>query len=235
LKANRYDVAAGRATFYYLLVAVFEQAPDRVLLAKITDGEFERLLAGYRGLGEQGIRTGLELISSYQSSIRERPEENVLTELAVDRTTILRGTGHTDMKPPYEGLYRKGARFGDSVSQVRQFYRKAGLVPDETVTDAADYLCVELDFMKQLCLREETLRLEEGEVGETIAKTTAQTVTQTIELEEEFLRVHLGNWVGAFCSAVEKHASTDFYRGFALILDACIRVDRKWLESLIRR
>ena len=31
------------------------------------------------------------------------------------------------------------------------------------LADAADYLCVELDFMKQLCLREETLRLEEGE------------------------------------------------------------------------
>jgi putative dimethyl sulfoxide reductase chaperone len=224
-------LAAGRAALYDLLVAVFEQLPDRVLLAKIRDGEFQRLLAGYRGLGEQGIRTGLDLISSYQVAIRERTEENVLTELAVDRTRIVRGTGHTDMKPPYEGLYRKGANFGDSVSQVRQFYRGAGLVPDETVTDAADYLCVELDFMKQLCLREETLRAEEGEVGETIA----ETIAQTIALQEEFLRVHLGNWVGAFCTAVEKHASTDFYRGFALILDAYIRLDRKWLGSRIRQ
>ena len=97
----------------------------------------------------------------------------MLTELAVDRTRILRGTGHVDMKPPYEGLYKKGARFGDSVLGVKQFYRKAGLVPDETVSDSADYLCVELDFMKQLCLREEALRLREGEVGETIAKTIA--------------------------------------------------------------
>ena len=73
--------------------------------------------------------------------------------------------------------------------------------------------------------------MKKERVGETIAKT----ITQTIELEEEFLRVHLGNWVGEFCSAVEKHASTDFYRGFALILDAYIRVDRKWLESRIRQ
>jgi TorA maturation chaperone TorD len=161
---------------------------------------------------------------------RERPDEDVLTELAVARTRILRGTGHADMKPPYEGLYKKGGRFEDSVLGLRRFYRKAGLVPDETVSDSADYLCVELDFMKQLCLREEALRLREGEVGETIAETIAKTIT----LQEEFLRLHLGHWVGEFCSAVEKHASTNFYRGFALILDAYIRMDRKWLGSLVR-
>jgi putative dimethyl sulfoxide reductase chaperone len=226
LNANRYNIASGRAVFYDLLVAVFELLPGQVLLAKIREGEFERLLANYRGLGEPGIRAGLDNISSYRIAIRERPEEEVLRDLSVDRTKILRGTGHVDMKPPYEGLYRKGARFGDSVLGVKQFYRKAGLVPDETVSDSADYLFVELDFMRQLCLREEALRLREGEAAETIAK--------TIALQEEFLRLHLGNWVGDFCRAVEKHASTDFYRGFALILDAYIRMDRKWLGSLIR-
>jgi putative dimethyl sulfoxide reductase chaperone len=218
------DIASGRAAFYGLLIAVFEHLPGQDLLAKIRDGEFERLLASYRELGEQGIRAGLDKISTYQIAIRERPEEDVLTKLSVDRTRILRGTGHKDMKPPYEGLYKKGTGFGDSVLGVKLFYRRSGLVPDESVSDSADYLCVELDFMKQLCLREEALRLREGEFGETIA--------ETIVLQEEFLRLHLGNWVGDFCSAVEKHASTDFYRGFALILDAYIRMDRKWLGSL---
>ena len=230
MKANWYNIASGRAAFYDLLVAVFELLPGRVLLAKIRDGELERLLASYRGLPDEGIRAGLDRISSYQAAITEKPEEDVLTELAVDRTRILRGTGHADIKPPYEGLYRKGAGFGDYVLGVKRFYRKAGLVPDERVGESADYLCVELDFMKQLCLREEAARLCEGEIRETVAKTIAR----TLELEEEFLRVHLGNWVGEFCSAVEKHASTDFYRGFALILDAYIRMDRKWLASLVR-
>ena len=229
MKTNGYDIASGRAAFYDLLVKIFELLPGQDLLAKIRDGEFERLLASHRELGEKGIRAGLDRISSYQLTARERPDEDVLTELAVDRTKILRGTGHPDMKPPYEGLYRKGARFEDSVQGLRRFYRKAGIVPDETVSDSADYLCVELDFMRQLCLREEALRLGEEEVEET----TATTIAKTIELEEEFLRKHLGNWVGEFCSAVEEHASTDFYRGFALILDAYIRMDRKWLTSLV--
>ena len=221
------DVASGRAALYNLLIGVFEQPPDRNLLARIRAGEFEELLAGYRELGEKGFRLGLDKISSYRVSIRERPDEEVLTELAVDRTKILRGTGHRDMRPPYEGLYKKGAGFGESVREVRRFYREAGIVPDETVTEAADYLCVELDFMRQLCLRERTLLLREGEPEERIA--------QTIALQEEFLGMHLGAWVGAYCSAVIKHASTDFYRGFALILDAYIRIDGKRLESLVRQ
>ena len=225
------NTASGRAAFYDLLVTVLELLPGRDLLTKIRDGEFERLLANYRGLGEPGIRAGLDRISSYQMAIRERPDEDVLKELAVDRTRILRGTGHADMKPPYEGLYKKGARFEDSVLGLRKFYRKAGLVPDETVGESPDYLCVELDFMKQLCLREEALRLRKAESE----KTVTQAIAETVALEEEFLRVHLGKWIGPFCSAVEKHASTDFYRGFALILDAYIRVDREWLGSLVRQ
>ncbi len=134
------------------------------------------------------------------------------------------------MKPPYEGLYKRGAGLGDSVLTLKRFYRKAGLVPDEVATDSADFLCVELDFMKQLCLREETLRLRHGESGQSIT----QAVAGAIAVQEEFLRVHLGSWVGAFCSAVRKHASTDFYRGFALIMDAFIRTDREWLTSLVK-
>jgi putative dimethyl sulfoxide reductase chaperone len=228
---NRHDIASGRAAFYDLLIAVFEHLPSRNLLAKIRDGEFERLLAGYCGLGEQGLEAGLKLISSYRISLTDKPDDDVLTGLAVDRTRILRGTGHADMLPAYEGVYTKGAGLGDSVLEVRRFYRKAGIVPEETVTDAADYLCVELDFMKQLSLREEALRLEEAKLRDD----ATQSIVKNIAMQEEFLRLHLGNWVGKFCKAVENHASTDFYRGFALILDAYIRIERKWLQSLVRR
>jgi putative dimethyl sulfoxide reductase chaperone len=221
--------ASGRAAFYGLLTTVFELLPDQLILAKIRAGEFQRVLMKYRELARQGFGPGLDLIDSYQSSIKDRPDETVLAELAIDRTRIMRGTGHPDMKPPYEGLYSTGSSFGDSLLGVKRFYRKAGLVPDETVSDSADYLCVELDFMKQLCLREEAVHLDKAEPGKTII----ETVAEIIALEEEFLRVHLGSWVGLFCSAVGKHASTDFYRGFALILDAYVRMDREWLQSLL--
>ena len=219
------DIASGRAVFYDLLAAVFGRLPDRGLLIKIRDGEFGSLLGKYGCLDEKGFRLGLDRISTYQVSIKERSGEEVLTELAVDRTKIMRGTGDAGMKPPYEGVYR-GGKPGVPILKVKQFYRKAELVPGETVNDSADYLCVELDFMKQLCLREKVLRHGDGEAGENIAL--------IIALQEEFLGMHLGSWVGEFCHAVGKYAFTDFYRGFALILDAHIRSDSKRLRSILQ-
>jgi TorA maturation chaperone TorD len=212
-------IASGREALYDLLAAVFEHFPNR-LLPIIRNGELERFLAPCRDVG-RGFRRGLALVSSYGSAIRERPDAEVLTELSVDRTRILRGTGHADMLPPYEALYKKRKVLLDSALEVRRFYRRAGLLPDEAVRESADYLCVELDFMKQLCLREQTLREAGAEVRETVT------------LEEEFLRIHL-NWAADFCREVEKHASTDFYRGFGLILNAYIRADRERLRDLVR-
>jgi len=226
MKTNWRDIASGRAAFYDLLIAGFEHLPSRDLLLKIKNGELQHFLMGWRELGDNGFRSGLDMISSYQTAARERAEDEILAELSVDRTGILRGTGHAYMKPPYEGLYRKRGALGDSVLEVNRFYRRAGLLPDEAVLEPADYLCVELDFMKQLCLREERLQRQEKD---------EKAIAQTITLQEEFLRLHLGQWVGEFCSAVKNHASTDFYRGLALILDAYIRLETKWLRSLVRQ
>ena len=154
--------------------------------------------------------------SSYSDEIGRRQEAELLTELSVDRTKILRGTGHPDLKPPYEGLYAREKGMGDSVLEVRRFYRKAGLLPDEAVPEPADFLCVELDFMRQLCLREQEEWSSGGAAAETIA------------LQREFLAEHLGRWVGDFCRALQAHGITGFYRGIGLILGAFVRTELEW-------
>ena len=216
-------IAAGRAAFYDLLVAVFRHLPDRDLLMRIERGDFQDFFARCCELENGRLNSGVALLNSYQGSIRGRPEEEVLTELSVDRTKMLRGTGHEDLKPPYEGLYTRKQSMGDSVLEARRSYRKAGLLPDETVHESPDYLCVELDFMKQLCLREQDQWRQDGRVKETITQ------------EEEFLREHLGTWVGDFCRAVGKHGLTDFYKGFSLILDAFVSMDKEWLGEVLQQ
>ena len=74
-----------------------------------------------------------------------------------------------------------------------------------------------------------------GDIFISVERVSDNSAQFGVNLEEEFLRVHLGTWVTEFCAAVEKHAATDFYRGLAMILDAYIRTDRKWLQSLARR
>jgi TorA maturation chaperone TorD len=216
-------IAAGRAAFYDLLVAVFRHLPDRDLLMRIERGDFQEFFARCCELENGRLNSGVDLLNSYQAGIRGKTEGEVLTELSVDRTKMLRGTGHEDLKPPYEGLYMRKKSMGDSVLEVRRSYRKAGLMPDETVHESPDYLCVELDFMKQLCLREQDQWLHDGGIKETIAQ------------EEEFLREHLGTWVGDFCRAVGKHGLTDFYKGFSLILAAFVSMDQEWLGEVLQQ
>jgi TorA maturation chaperone TorD len=216
------ELAGARAKIYDLLLGIFSHIPDQQLLSKIRGDDLKNVLNALSQLNSARCRSGLDLIHSYQSAIIFRPDDEVLTELSVDRTKILRGTGHPDLKPPYEGLYKEGRDVGQSLLEVKRCYREAGILPDETVHEPPDYICVELDFMRQLCLNEQDQWRSEGDVLKVIAT------------EEMFLTEHLGSWVGEFCQQVERHALTDFYRGFAVIMEAVVLRDMRSMRGLLQ-
>jgi TorA maturation chaperone TorD len=217
------EIAGGRASLYHLLVGIFGHLPDQQLFGIIRGTDLQCFLDNCCELEHPVFKSWVSHISSYQSAMRDKSDEEVLTDLSVDRTRILRGTGDRKMKPPYEGLYRKTKGLGDSVLEVRRFYRRAGLMPDETVHESPDYLCVELDFMKQLCLREQA------------QWSSSDSAEETLMQEEAFLRTHLGSWVSVFCRKASEYARTDFYKGFALILDASVGMDMQYLGDMARR
>ena len=205
------DVAGPRANLYGLLISILNQLPDRGFLKKIEEGLFEEIFHGF---------TGVEYLKSYRSRIGQCAQEEVVAELSVDRTRILRGTGPWELKPPYEGCYKRNCDLGTAIMGVKCSYRSGGLMLDETVPESPDYLCVELDFMKHLCKREKDERTSAGNAAETLIMQTA------------FLREHLGCWIDDFCEQVEKHALTDFYRGVFLILKDFIAKETIYLQDM---
>lgn len=213
------DIASGRAALYDLLVSVFGRLPDKHLITKIKSPDLQNLLDSCDSLGDTRLKAGVDCIRSYRSRMELKPDEEILTELSVDRTKILRATGYADLQPPYEGLYKNDKTIGASALEVKNCYRKAGLLPNDTVVEPPDYLCVELDFMNQLCRREQA------------QWSSASDVTETVANQEEFLRDHMGSWIGEFCSHAGKHAVTDFYRGFLIILDRFVRIDLEYLQN----
>ncbi len=76
--------------------------------------------------------------------------------------------------------------------------------------------------MKRICLKEQDLWSSEGDVLKVIA------------IEEAFLTEHLGSWVGEFCQQVERHALTDFYRGFAVIMEAVVLTEVQYMRRLFQ-
>ena len=203
------EIAALRSHMYDLMVRVFNQLPDEAFLKKIETREFESLFNEFSGAAH---------IRDYRLWMAQNPAETIINELSVDRTRILRGTGPKDLKPPHEGCYKMDGDLGSAAIQVKCFYRTAGLMPDPTVCESPDYLCVQLDFMKHLCQREQHLR------------SANRDVTKNVACQEDFLNKHLGSWVGDYCEQVQKHALTDFYRGFALILNDFITRDMEYLQ-----
>lgn len=203
------EMADSRSRMYDLMVRVLNRLPDDAFLKQIETREFENLFGEFSGVTH---------IKAYRFRMEKNPPEAILNELSVDRTRILRGTGPSDLKPPHEGCYKMNSNLGSAAIQVKCFYRTAGLIPDATVSESPDYLCVQLDFMKHLCRREQQLR------------STNTDATENVACQEAFLRKHLGSWVGDFCQQVQKHALTDFYRGFALILNDFIKRDMEYLR-----
>ena len=203
------EMAGSRSYLYDLMVRVFNQLPDEAFIKKIENREFENLFLEFSGAAH---------IRDYRLRMEKNPPETILNELSVDRTRILRGTGPNDLKPPHEGCYKMDCDLGSAAIQVKCFYRTAGLIPDTTVCESPDYLCVQLDFMKHLCQREQGLRSSNRDVTENVACQVA------------FLKKHLGSWVGDYCEQVQKQALTDFYRGFALILNDFITRDMEYLH-----
>ena len=215
------EVALGRASMYDLLVSIFSRLPDEDIISAIKGRDLYDILGTSCSAENIRLKTGIDHVKSYQSGIKQKNDTEVIRELSVDRTRIIRAIGRSDLKPPYEGLYLGKKSGGASVLAVHTFYRKAGIVPDKDTPEPPDFLCVELDFMSQLCRREHA------------CWSSTSDVTETVFFEERFLREHLGKWVGTFCDQAEEQSQTRFYRGFLNILNVFIEIDMLYLGELV--
>ena len=205
---------------YDLLLDAFVRLPGEALISEIRDGRFDALVLACTQLGAQGLCDGAGLVASFRPYLAAEGPRRVLDELSVDRTALTGAACGGGPRPPYERLYITGSdRDGAVLTAVQSLYRKAGLLLDDDAGEPSDFLFVELDFVKRLCL-EETEAWSHGRDGR---------ATQALELQ--FLREHPGRWAGAYCADAGKYARTDFYRGFLAVLDNFMEAEIEYLEE----
>lgn len=214
------EMANQRASLYGLLLFVLARLSDQNLLDAIRSEELEGILASSPWAKDPRFRAGLDKIRAACSNSRGKDDRTILTELAVDRTRLLRAPVGAGFKPPYEGLFKKDEAEGGCPLKVKTFYRQAGLLPDESVRESPDYLCLELDFMRLLCRREENQRR------------AGQAAAETVGCQERFLSQHLGSWLKEYCNQAQGQAATEFFQGIMAILDAFVAADLKYLQGL---
>lgn len=212
-KAQRMAVARQRSNVYGLLASVYRQEVNADLLHQVKDPQFLGVLSDL----------GIQLSSDFL----QRPEEELLDELAVEFAGLFLGPGgHIS---PHESVHHQrsggqsGLLWGESTAEVKRFIESTGLSYDPEYKGLPDHISVELEFMQQLTLREEQAWRDEDEDG----------ALDCLKTEKKFIEEHLVRWVPAFCDNVIKEAELPFYREMAALTKNFIEFDREEVEGYV--
>lgn len=222
------DLAKARSRVYGFLGALYNRMPDQAFAASLSNPEMAAFLSS---LGEsedapEDMREGLRLMEAYIRASKGRPVEELKTELAVERTKLLRGIkpGYGP-PPPYEGVYAPTTQeaLGQAMMNVKNAYAESGVVLPEEIRDQPDFIGFELDFMRHLTEKE-----AEAWGGEHIEE-----VMKIVEKERAFLDEHILRWVPRFSDLMFEQAQLDFYRGVARLTKGFVHGEAHTTAELV--
>jgi TorA maturation chaperone TorD len=225
------DLAVIRGKVFGFLASIYGQLPGPGLVQGLMDGGMMTLLDALTAnelAGDAEMVEGLKLVKAYLQANRDTPAETMQTELAVDRTRLLRGVKPGYGPPPaYESVWAGSVeypRVEASVSVVRA-YADAGVGMADGVHDQPDFIGLELDFMRLLA-EKEAKACQKGDERE---------VRRILESEEAFLQQHIVAWIPACCDVLAKEARTDFFRGIARLTKGFVQDEAAKTTELLEK
>lgn len=210
-KTEMMAVARQRSNVYGLLATVFRQEVTSEAFQKLKDPQFLGVMSGL----------GIEL----KKDFLERPEEELLEDLAVEYARLFLGPGkHIS---PHESVHlpggegQSGQLWGESTVEVKKFIESSGLHYKSEYTGLPDHISVELEFMEQVTLREEQAWKEEDKDG----------ALHCLKMEKKFMEEHLILWIPIFCEKVMEEAELPFYRDMAALTKHFIEFEKDEVSS----
>jgi TorA maturation chaperone TorD len=203
-------LAVSRSRVYGFLGAVYNRLPDEGFAESLSGPDLAGFLLSLAGMEDlpEDMRKGLELIEGFVRDSEAKPVDELQTELAVERTRLLRGVkpGYRP-PPPYESVYMASDRqpVMQASAAVRHIYAEAGVNLPEEVRDQPDFIGLELDFMRHLTDKE----------AQAWVDSDREEALRVLEKEQAFLEEHITRWIPRFCEVMDQEARLDFYRGIA--------------------
>jgi TorA maturation chaperone TorD len=204
-------VARQRSNIYGLLATVYRQEVTSDLLQQIKAPRFLEVVA----------ELGLDLSSDFF----QKPEEELLDELAVEYTRLFLGPGRHIS--PHESVHhpRDNAQgdqlWGESTVEVKAFIETAGLQYKSEYNGLPDHISVELEFMQQVTLREEQAWEEDDQDG----------AHYCLKIEKKFIEEHLARWIPIFGKKVIKEAELPFYQDMVTLTMNFIELEKEEIDS----
>lgn len=205
--------ALARSDIYAFIVESFIRLPDASFIKEIKNERTFKFLNGLKRINQENIRKGINKIEAFINQLDVRCLDT-MNMMAVDRTKLIRPTGTGTLKPPYESAYKKEKPTTEIILEVKRSYKKAGIIPANT-NDGLDFFCTQLDFMKQLCIKE----------------AYDHDLPFIRNIEKEFMTDHLGSWIDRYCNAALDYAQTDFYRGLLMLMKGFVEIEEAYQNA----
>ncbi len=200
-----------RANMYSLLSRLYKKEADEKLLKSLSamtfpSGNDNELLKGYTLIGSY-IKTASDLLTDQACLVKTQEE------LAVDfaRVFLAAGIAKGEAAFPFESVYtsKKKIVMQEAWEDVKRVYatRDVGLLKEDGEL-LEDHISCELEYMAYL-------------------------ISENAGAKEQlsFLEAHLVNWVPAFTADMERFATTDFYKGLALLTRGIVMAECELLKE----
>ncbi len=202
-----------RREYYELFSALFLREPTVELLEPLgrnLEARIEAAGALHPLLGE-----GWREVSQVLLKNRENPKA-FTAQVAEEFTPLFVGPGIPQITP-CESFYVTGALFGAPLVLIRNFMRRVGLEKGEEWPEPEDHIAFMCDIMRQLITRQENSANPDEE-------------TRWVNLQGDFVKVHLIRWVPTFGHDLEKRGG-EFYRGIGKIVRAFLELEQEVLTD----
>lgn len=160
------------------------------------------------GNAQPDTQRGLTLLQNWTERARGGISSEAFDELRADYTRLM-FTGDHVLAPPWESVYFSEERmlFQEQTMQVRAWYRRFGVDAANHAHEPDDHIGLELAFVAHLA-HLALVALDQNEPDD---------FENVLAAQREFLLEHLLKWGYQWCDLVLLHASTDFFRGIALL------------------
>ena len=207
-----------RAAVYAFLSRAFKLEVDGRFLQDVVEIEPTLRLLSESQAGNELKEANKLLVEFAKQSkdLKGEKKEGLLTDLAAEYASLFLGMGP---KPVHlvesVHLSKDHLLYQQPYHEIIQAYKSLGYEKEKGFQEPEDHVAVEFDFMANLC-RWTSKTLNDGEVEKAIAY---------LNLQKEFLRDHLNQWVPLLCKELEKAATSPLYKGLAHLTKGFVTID----------
>lgn len=202
----------GEMLLFGLLGRILFSPLEKILLQSIIDQDV--FSESPFGKEHPDVQKGLSLLQKWTEANHPELTNEEFDNLRADMTGLFAGLVKVKA-PPWESVHfsRNRLVYQERTMQVREWYRRFGLVVEFPNVEPDDHIGLELAFLAHLA----KMGIQSLEESDNTYKPE-----QLLNAQKAFLQEHLLCWVFKWQEQVQAHAKTVFYQGLGLLVRGAV-------------